>query len=281
MLSALVAQAGKLNGPSLAMTFDPPPVALISPEKVPPRLSTVERKAELMAKLGVDALLVYPTNRAFLGLTADEFFQQIVLEQLQARGLVEGENFCFGRNRSGTADVLRSYCEQSGLELQIVPPVTAGEVMISSTRIRDSIRNGRVDEAVDLLGHPYQLTGRVVSGAQRGRQLGFPTANLSEVKTLIPAPGVYAGSCNVSGVRLAAAVNIGPNPTFAEQEHKIEIHLIGHNGDLYGQELSVDLFAACRSIQQFDSAESLKLQLEKDIRHIRGLFQQRFGSDKA
>ncbi|MBB02133.1 MAG: riboflavin biosynthesis protein RibF [Planctomyces sp.] len=279
MLSALVEQARRLDGPALAMTFDPPPVALISPAKVPPRLSTIERKAELMSKLGVDALLVYPTNREFLSLTADDFFQQIVLQQLQAKGMVEGDNFCFGRNRSGTADVLRDYCERSGLELRIISPVTAGEKVISSTRIRELIRHGSVSEAVELLGHPYQLTGKVVSGAQRGRLIGFPTANLAEVTTLIPAPGVYAGRCEVDGRAVAAAINIGPNPTFAEQEHKIEIHLIGHDGDLYGQQLSVELFTECRKIKQFDSAESLRLQLEKDIAQIEQLFRERFGSD--
>lgn len=271
MLATLVRMARELQVPAVAMTFDPPPVALIAPGAVPPRLNTVQRKAELMQQLGIDALLVYPTTREFLSLTAAEFFTQIVLRQLAARGLVEGENFCFGKNRAGTSRELQTYCEQQGLRLEILSAVTWQGETISSTRIRQLITAGELDRAVDFLGHPYRLTGTVISGARRGRDLGFPTANLEEIPTLVPAAGVYAGICYREGQAIPAAVHVGTNPTFKEAQQKIEVHLIDHQADLYGQTLSVDLLARCRDVRPFPDSQTLQQQLRQDIDHIRTL----------
>ena len=277
MLQELVGMARELQVSSVAMTFDPPPVALIAPQRVPPRLSTLARKAELMEQLGVDCLLVYPTDREFLSLTAEQFFDQIVLGELQAKGLVEGENFCFGKNRAGNSHLLRSFCQKRGLQLQIIPPVQLGHETISSTRIRELIIEGELEMASEWLGQAYRMTGTVVPGAQRGRVLGFPTANLAHVETLVPPAGVYAGFCPLEDRLIPAAVHVGNNPTFAEADHKIEVHLIDFEQNLYGQALSVDLFARCRSTQQFETAEALQIQLQHDIQQVRQLFEFRFG----
>ncbi|MBL4883594.1 MAG: bifunctional riboflavin kinase/FAD synthetase [Planctomycetaceae bacterium] len=268
MLRQLQTQAQQNNVQSVAMTFDPPPVALISPHRVPPRLSTIARKAELISKIGIDCLFVYSTNTEFLNLSAEEFFQQIVVQQFHASGMVEGENFFFGAKRQGNIELLEQFTSQQGISLDVLAAVSSAGTMISSTRIRHLISEGEIDEAIECLGHPYRLSGLVVSGDQRGRTLGFPTANLTGIKTLIPGDGVYAGSCTHHGKQYAAAINIGGNPTFTKDEQKIEVHLIGLDEDLYQQELSVDLLARCRDVKQFKSSEELQEQLEKDIQTV-------------
>lgn len=269
MLGKLVEVARELSVPAVAMTFDPPPVALIAPGKVPPRLTTIARKGELMARLGIDSLLVYPTTREFLNLSPEEFFQRVIVEQLQARGMVEGQNFCFGKNRAGTSLELGHFCRDRSLRLEILPDIALAGATISSTRIRQLIAQGLLEQANDCLGHPYRLTGRVVSGAGRGRLLGFPTANLADVHTLLPLPGVYAGFSEINGEAIPAAVHVGGNPTFAEEIHKIEVHLIGKQADLYDRELSVDLLARCRDVHLFPDKEALQRQLRLDVEQVR------------
>lgn len=268
MLRELKDQAHKRNVQSVAMTFDPPPVALIAPDRVPPRLSTIARKAELIAEIGIDCLFVYPTSSNFLKLTAQQFFDQIIIQQLKAVGMVEGENFFFGAQRQGNVDLLKQLTLQQEISLRVISEVTASGKMISSTRIRNLISVGEIDEAVQCLGHPYRLSGTVVSGEKRGRELGFPTANLAGIETLIPAEGVYAGSCNHNGHRYPAAINIGGNPTFHSEERKIEVHLVGLDEDLYQQQLSVDLLARCRDIKQFKNRTELQEQLKRDIQTV-------------
>ncbi len=275
MLSQLRKQAETRKVPSVVMTFDPPPVALIAPHSVPPRLSTVERKAELIAELGVDCLFVYPTDSSLLNLSATQFFHQLVIDRFRAVGMVEGENFFFGKQRQGDINLLGELTSQHHIFLQVIKGVQTGGEMISSTRIRKLISSGEIEEAVDCLGHPYRITGTVVYGDQRGKELGFPTANLEEIETLIPAEGVYAGTCSYSGKQYGAAINIGPNPTFSNQQKKFEVHLIGFSGDLYGHQISVDLIARCRDIRKFLNRVDLQEQLKVDIEQVQKMICER------
>lgn len=247
------------------MTFEPHPIALLAPDRLPPRLTTLERKAELLEASDVDVLIAYPTDHHLLELTPEEFFQQIVCERLAVQGLVEGPNFCFGKDRAGDVERLRELCDASGLALTIIDAVKEEASLVSSSAIRAAISQGRLAEAVEMLGHPYQITGNVESGAGRGRLLGFPTANLTDVETLLPANGVYAGRVEFEGRTYPVAVHLGPNPTFAEDAQKLEIHLLEFNGDLYGQSLDVGLVARVRDTMQFADAESLKSQLSLDV----------------
>ncbi|QDU39286.1 Riboflavin kinase [Maioricimonas rarisocia] len=269
MISSLVQHAHREGVPAVVLTFDPHPVTLLAPDRTPPRLSTLERKAALLADCGVDCLIAYPTDRELLNLTADEFFQQIVQQELAARGVVEGPNFCFGRNRGGTIAVLAELCAQAGILCEIVPAVTRNEQVVSSSSIRQALLAGEVREALEMLGHPYRLSGTVASGAGRGRDLGFPTANLDDVATLVPADGVYAAVGLVDDECLAAAVHIGSNPTFAENARKLEVHLLDYDGDLYGSTLHVDLIDRVRTTQSFDGPPALQEQLKRDLAKIR------------
>ncbi|MBT4865690.1 MAG: bifunctional riboflavin kinase/FAD synthetase [Planctomycetaceae bacterium] len=277
IVSVLVAQARQAGVTAVVLTFDPHPIHLLRPQHAPPSLSTIDRKAELLQGCGVDCVIAYPTDEALLDLTPEQFFERIIRSELNVLGLVEGPNFFFGRDRAGDIETLHSLCDGAGLSLDVVPALQFGDRMVSSSAIRSDIAAGRVSHAVDLLGHPYRLQGNVVKGAERGSVLGFPTANLEQIETLLPADGVYAGMAQVSGTSLAAAVNIGHNPTFDEAMRKVEVHLIDFNGDLYGERLEVDLFERVRDIVQFDSVEALKQQLLNDVEQVRAVAKRQGG----
>jgi riboflavin kinase/FMN adenylyltransferase len=264
-VAALIAKARQLDGPSVVFTFDPHPVRLLRPQEAPPPLTWTDRKAELLAALGVDVRLVYPTDEALLQLSPGDFFQHIVVQQLHARAMVEGPNFFFGRDRIGDVHVLRRLCREAGVELEVVQPLDRNGDHVSSSRVRALIRLGDVAEARELLTGPYRIRGLVTHGAGRGAKLGFPTANVDAVDTLLPALGVYAGRAIAAGGAWKAAVNIGPNPTFGERALKVEAHLIDFDGSLYGQPLEVDFLARLRDIHPFESVEALRQQMAADV----------------
>ena len=269
LIERLLAKAREIGGPAIVFTFDPHPVRLLRPEAAPPPLTWTDRKAQLLDELGATAIIAYPTDEQLLTLSPEEFFQQIVIDKLAARGIVEGPNFFFGHNRAGRIDTLGRLCDAAGISLEIVQPVKIGHEFVSSSRVREAIQAGDLDLARQLLTRPYRLRGMVTHGAGRGGKLGFPTANLSAIDTLLPAQGVYAATAITPLGNWPAAVNIGPNPTFGDQNFKVEVHLIGFNGSLYGQPLEVDFLARLRSIRPFESVAALKTQLARDIASAR------------
>jgi riboflavin kinase/FMN adenylyltransferase len=265
IVERLLAKGRDVAGPSIVFTFDPHPVRLLRPEAAPPPLTWTDRKAQLLDELGVTAVIAYPTDEALLALTPQEFFNKIVRERLDARAMVEGPNFFFGRGRAGNIEVLGQLCQATGVSLEIVQPLVAGKDYVSSSRVREAIAAGDVDLARQLLTRPYRIRGMITHGAGRGAKIGFPTANVSAIDTLLPGQGVYAASAITQAGMWPAAVNIGPNPTFGEHAVKVEVHLIGFTGSLYGQPLEVDFLARLRSIQPFPSVEALQAQLTHDV----------------
>jgi riboflavin kinase/FMN adenylyltransferase len=268
----LIRCARALQVPAIAVTFDPHPLQLLRPEQFQPVLTTVTDRADLIQALGVDHVLILQTTPELLQLSAEEFFDQVVRSRLGARNLVEGVNFGFGRQRQGTIDTLRNLCLQHGVELTVVPPFTTEEgTVVSSSRVRAALVRGDVQAAIRLLGRPYRLRGLVGQGQKRGRMIGFPTANLEHIETLIPGNGVYAVRAWHDDVGWPAAANIGPNPTFGESAHKVEVHLIGFDGDLIGQTLAVDFVDRLRETRAFAGVEALTEQLKKDVEAARRL----------
>jgi riboflavin kinase/FMN adenylyltransferase len=265
IVERLVAHARAVRGRAVVLTFDPHPVRILRPDKAPPPLTWTDRKAQLLAELGVDSTVVLGTDEALLDLTAERFFQQIVRERLDARALVEGPNFYFGRGRQGTIDVLRAMTSAAGIELEVVEPVVLDGELVSSSRVRALIANGEVDRAARMLTHPYRIRGMVAHGAGRGIKLGFPTANVEAIDTLLPAAGVYAGLGLAPTGDWPAAINIGPNPTFGEHVLKVEAHLIGCHEPLYGQPLEIDFLARIREVRTFPGIDALKQQLHEDV----------------
>lgn len=296
------AWADRLHGPALAITFDPPPHQVLYPgsERLP--LTTLEERAGWLEEAGVDHLIALQTTRELLSWEAEEFFQRVLVQQLRARAVVEGRDFRFGRQRRGDVTLLEQWCHQAGCQFEVVPPVLHEGAPISSSRVRQAVQQGQVELARLLLGRPYAVVGRVVVGARRGQTLGFPTANLDGVLTLLPADGVYivrvtqnrfhrpaphagllpeepsatsAGpseSESSEGLRLfprLGAAHIGSNPTFGEQHRKLEVHLLDFQGELYGQSLRVEFLARLRETYRFRSAEELREQLRRDIEAVR------------
>ena len=252
---------------SLVFTFDPHPVRLLRPELAPVQLTWTERKAELLSQLGIDGMLAYPTDRRLLGLTPEAFFEEIIIDALGATAVIEGPNFYFGKNRSGDVKLLESLCATHGIEFEVATPARLpdGNEFVSSSRIRREIEIGNLSEANAMLTQPYRIRGTVTHGAGRGATIGFPTANLTDINTLLPAEGVYAGVTTFGNSEYAAAINIGPSPTFGDANKRVEIHLIEFEGSLYGEQLAVDFLTQLRSIQSFDGPEALVAQLELDV----------------
>jgi riboflavin kinase/FMN adenylyltransferase len=266
----LMQRARALQVPAIAVTFDPHPLQLLRPEQFQPVLTTVEDRAELIQAQGIDHVLTLQTTPELLQLRAEEFFEHVVRSRLEARALVEGVNFGFGRQRRGTVDTLREFCGHSGVELTVVPPFMTGEgTVVSSSRVRAALVQGDIRAATKLLGRPYRLRGLVGQGQRRGRTIGFPTANLEHIETLIPGNGVYAVRAWHHDVAWPAATNIGPNPTFGEFTQKVEVHLIGFDGDLTGQSLAVDFVDRLRETRTFAGVEALIEQLKKDVETAR------------
>jgi len=262
----LRAAADRRGVPALALTFDPHPAAIVRPAAAPVPLTTPARRAALLLDLGLDAVLVQPADRGLLALDAEAFYAQILRGGLRAVALVEGADFRFGAGRAGDVGRLAGWAAADGVELEVVPPVVVGGTAVSSSRIRGLVTAGEIAAANVLLTAPLRLSGMVVSGARRGAGLGFPTAHLAELATLVPGPGVYAARAGVAGgPAWPAAVHVGPNASFGETALSVEAHLIGFTGDLYGLRLDVDFLERVRDTRRFDSIEALKTQMRADV----------------
>jgi len=255
--------------PTIAMTFDPLPAQVLHPEPWILPLSTREQKTELLAEQGIDAMIVCPTNRSFLARMAEEFFANFICKILKTQVIVEGRHFHFGHHRGGSPEQLDIWCRESGMTFEAVETITYKGEPVSSSRIRSLLGEGKMCLVNDLLSRPYRLTGKVVPGERRGHTLGFPTANLADVKTVIPHPGLYAATLRYSGRDYMAAVHIGDNPTFGTTPFKIEVFLLDFAGNLYDQTLRVDFLRRLRSVMKFATVDELVARMHCDVAEIR------------
>ena len=274
LISAARRRAEEVHGPTVAVTFDPPPYQVLFPKAAPrPPLTTLPDRAELLHGIGADRVVVLRTTPSLLALSADQFFREVLLRQLGAQAVVEGYNFRFGCNRVGNTDALRRLCSAAEIRFEEVPPLTWDGEPVSSSRVRMALTTGDVALAAVLLDRSYRIAGTVIEGAKRGRTLGFPTANLGDVPTVLPGNGVYAVRVMVDGTMWPAAANVGPNPTFGEDARKVEVHLIGYTGDLYGQQLSVEFASKLRDTRPFASIAELTEQLSRDVAMARTILE--------
>ena len=271
LIARLRARARAANAPAVALTFDPPPAALLRPDSAPKPLSWTARKVELLEEAGADDVGVFHTGTWLLGLTAREFFDRVVIGQFAARGMVEGPTFGFGRDRGGDAALLGTWCAGAGLDFEVVAPIELGGRLISSSRIRAALAEGRADEVADLLGRPYRLRGRVVRGEGRGATIGFPTANLADIDTQIPTDGVYAARARIEGdpAWRASAAHIGPNATFGATDGTVEVHIIDFSGDRYGRAIELDVIHRLRPTRKFAGVDDLIAQIGADVGEAR------------
>ncbi len=274
LIERLVSLAKQIGGRSLVITFDPHPSTLLRPDlPVLEPLTTLPRRAELLGELGVDGLLALPTSPQLLELSPIEFYQRVLVGQLKIRGMVEGPNFRFGKDRQGDVQLLQQICSRDQIQFQVADSIDDPQGMISSSRIRQLLVAGDVAQAATLLTRPFRVSGIVTRGAGRGTGLGFPTANLDQIRSMLPGLGVYAGRVEVGGQAYRAAINLGPNPTFGENRTKVEVHIIGHKQDLYGQALHCDMIAKVRDVVRFEGIQQLLAQIEQDLTKVVQLVQ--------
>ena len=265
--------AALLGLPVVVVTFDPHPDEVVRPGSHPPFLCTARRRAELLAGLGADAVCVLPFTREFSRLGPDEFVRAILVERLHAARVVVGEDFRFGHRAAGDAALLAELGEKYDFVAEAEPLLTDDGVRISSTWIRAELAAGDVAAAARDLGRPHRVEGVVVRGQQRGRGLGFPTANLETLPhTAIPADGIYAGwltSLDTAGreqERWPAAISVGTNPTFDGRERTVEAYALDRDDlDLYGEHVAVDFAARLRGMVRFDSVDDLVAQMRRDV----------------
>lgn len=266
IISRAVDLAKEIDGTSVVFTFSTHPLAVVAPKRCPLQLVTQEDKAELIKKLGVDVLLTIPFTPEFLQYTAAQFID-LALENLSPKYIVIGPNYFFGYKRSGTPELLQQVGEEHGFKVEIHPIVYVDDTVVSSTLVRQMIGDGHVDQAAHLLGRPVKVSGIVIHGAKRGRELGYPTVNLEVAPHLIlPADGVYAVSLTIENVHYNGIANIGNNPTFKGIDRRLEVHILNFSGDLYGQSITVSFLKHIRGQITFSSAEELKSQIYHDIK---------------
>jgi riboflavin kinase/FMN adenylyltransferase len=255
---------------SVVLTFDPHPSEVVRPGSHPAVLTGPERKAELIEELGVDVLCVQPFTLDFSRRTAEEFVHDVLVQHLHAAVVVVGENFRFGHKAAGDVELLGRLGRTFGFTVEPGPLVTSDGTVFSSTYVRACVDAGDVAAAQAALGRPHRLEGVVVRGDQRGRELGFPTANLLTDKfAAVPADGVYAGWLVRGKQRLPAAVSVGTNPTFSGRERRVEAYVLDFSGDLYGERVAVDFVKHLRPMVKFNGVEDLIAAINNDVAQTR------------
>ncbi|WP_328626014.1 bifunctional riboflavin kinase/FAD synthetase [Streptomyces sp. NBC_00353] len=272
IIGRAVDRARELGVPSVVVTFDPHPSEVVRPGSHPPLLAPHHRRAELMADLGVDALLILPFTTEFSKLTPADFIVKVLVDKLHAQLVIEGPNFRFGHKAAGNVQLLTEFGATYDYSVEVIDLYVRGEAgggePFSSTLTRRLVAEGDVAGAAEILGRPHRVEGIVVRGAQRGREMGFPTANVETLPhTAIPADGVYAGWLNANGETMPAAISVGTNPQFDGTERTVEAYAIDRVGlDLYGLHVSVDFLAYVRGMAKFDSLDDLLVAIAADVK---------------
>ena len=265
--------AAEHGGVPMAMTFDPHPPRVVRPDKAPPLLMTVDQRLSELGRAGIRCVAVVRFTEELSRWEPEVFVRTVLVDWLRVAEVWVGANFLFGHERSGNFSLLRTLGQRYGFRAEKIDPVRYKEFVVSSTRIRRLIAEGRVDEAAALLGHSYALVGTVVEGAHRGREMGFPTANLETPNELLPPHGVYATTLTVDGVVHAAVTNVGVNPTFGDgAAATIETHVLKFDGGLYGRRVQLAFVQRLRDERRFDDVDALKAQIEADCRRAERLF---------
>ena len=271
ILDTAVERARALGVSAVACTFDPHPIAVLRPEKAPAPIATLEENLACIAERGLDATLVIPFTRDFSRMEAETFVDEVLVRTLGAREVVVGFNHTFGSGARGTAVLLRELGARHGFVTHVLPPLQVNGLTVSSSAIREALRDGDVEQARAFLGRPYSLTGTVRRGAGRGRTLGFPTANLKPDRPLVLAAGVYAARARWESRQAEAVVNIGYRPTFEESQYWVEAYLFDFAGDLYDRALTLDFLCRIRAEMKFPGVEALTAQVRADMAEARRL----------
>ena len=264
VIGRTIASAAKTRAPVGVITFEPHPRRFFRPETQPFYLTPFPVKATLFENLGLDLLVALKFDRALAALSAEDFIKEILVRRLSCGHITIGHDFHFGRDRSGTPRILADWGATLGFAVEILEPVGDGETIYSSSRIREALIQARPREAASMMGHWWTIAGPVIHGDKRGRDLGYPTANVAMGEYLVPALGVYAVRVKVDGRTYEGAANLGRRPTFGDHDILLEAYLFDFAGDLYGREIAVALVEFLRPEVKFDTIDALKAQMAAD-----------------
>jgi riboflavin kinase / FMN adenylyltransferase len=266
VLQEIARRAEAAGRVSVLVTFEPHPLEVVNPQAAPPLLTTGPERREILAQTALDYVLFLRFDRRLAGLSPEEFVREVLLGLCGVQELVIGHDHGFGRGRSGDVETLRRLGKEYGFDVDVVGAVDFGDQHVSSSRIRRAVAGGDLVSAARMLGRPYQVSARVARGEQRGRLLGVPTINLSEIPSqkLLPPDGVYAVRVEWRSGQAGGMLNQGPKPTFEDGRRSLEAHLFGFEGDLYGEWVRLEWVERLRDTQRFASAEALQQQLERD-----------------
>jgi riboflavin kinase/FMN adenylyltransferase len=275
ILRRLVQEAERRQGTALVVTFHPHPLSVLRPDRPLSLILSLREKLDQLAQQGVQRVVLQRFSRAFSRLSPEEFVHQYLVQAIGVEKIIIGHNFSFGRDRSGSAGALAQLGQRYGFEVEVVGPVRTLDREVSSSAIRSLLSAGDLDSATALLSRPYTVSGRVQKGFQRGRTIGFPTANLRPQADLLLPNGVYAVRVDVGQqTRLAGVANVGVNPTFGQNTRTIEAHIFDFSADIYGQRLRVGFVARLREERTFPSAQDLVDQIQEDAERARALLSQ-------
>ena len=271
LIKRIIQRAEETASLSMVVTFRPHPLKILAPDKCPPLISIYEEKIRLLEKLGIDVLVKIPFSLDFAAMEPRAFVKDLLCDLLGAKEIFVGYNYRFGKGRKGDIRLLRELGEEFGFAVREIDQVSLNGEVISSTRIRQLLKNGEVEAAAKFLGRPYALCGIVVKGDGRGRGLGFPTANIASRHAIIPSNGVYAVKLSVRDRDYNGVVNIGMRPTFEPGTLAIEVHIFDFDEDIYGEEITVSFMRKIREEKKFRNAGALIKQISKDITEARRL----------
>ena len=273
IMRTVVERARAISAVPTVITFDPHPRAVLYPEAAPPLLQTLDQRLEGFRLLGIEQTIIVRFTREFAQLSAEDFLRDVVHERLQAKEVYLGQGFAFGRNRAGNIELLRRVGRELGFFADEVPEVRLRGQRVSSSRIRQLLFAGKVNLARRMLGRPYGIEGRITRGAQRGRTIGWPTANLLVENRVIPKGGVYVTATLIDGVWRRSVTNIGTRPTFEQHAAPtVETHVIGWTGDLYGSVVRVRFLRRLRDERRFESIHDLTRQISADVARAESYF---------
>lgn len=267
--------AKKLKSKAVAYTFEPHPAKVLSKATQTLRINNLDQKLELLKAQKLHAVVVEPFDKRFAAMGPKEWFQEVLVKRLHAKGVVAGYDFTFGKKRSGTSELLHQLCQDNKMHCEILSAQLDKGTLISSSQIRQFVSLGRVDLAAELLGRPFFIDGEVIQGFGRGAAIGIPTANLKVLGELLPSKGVYACLARVGRRNYWAVTNIGMNPTFGGESLSVEAHLLRFNKDIYGKTIRLFFIKKIREEKAFSSADDLVAQIHKDIRRTKDILKQR------
>ena len=265
IFNAVKEEARKIDGEAIIFTFDPHPLQVLAPQRCPPFITPFKKKLMLVEMLGIDVIIVAIFGLGIANITPEAFVKQILVDKIGPKKILVGYNYYFGKDRKGNVEMLIHLGKKFGFEVKVIGALKVNDTPVSSSKIRELIQDGQMGQAAQLLGRNYRLMGKVIWGSGRGKDLGFPTANLEILNGLYPKTGVYAVEVIIGNKTYLGVADVGYNPTFGNNPLSVEVHILDFSRDIYGEEIQLVFYERIRDEKAFKSPDSLIRQMRKDV----------------